>query len=1547
MPTIVHVPNVFDPDAREFHDVPAGTNLRDYLVESGLYARARRYPTIVALNAEELTEDQYDRELQRLDLVVVTTLAEDPATVVFGLALSTWAVIATVTVLALSIYMMTQEPDIPETADQKEGSPTYSISARGNKARLGSPKPVVYGEFRTYPDLAAHPFSEFENGEDEVLYQLFEVTQGQADIPAAQMRFEDTNLSNFGDYEVEVIPPGQKSTIYPSAVNLSSEVANIEINDAVVGPYAACAPAQKITRIAFDIVAPAGLYNQDREDGSLRNYTVKFRLEARAIDDNGVATGSWVTLGNESLSGNNRDAIRRTFTYPVAADRYEVRATRLTAKNDSQYISDMIQWSQLKGFLEDDTGITTTTRVAIKIRASEQIGNRALSKFNSVVKRKIQTWDPLLGWQVESLNANPVWVVCDILRANYGGDRADAYIDLAGMHSLAAQLDSEGVEFNGVFDTKGTVWDAITRVAQVARCVPVDRAGVIHLVRDSYSTMPAAMFTHRNIVKDSFTIDHIGVLEETSDSVNIEYFDKAEDYRPATVLCALPGSSAQTPRNVRYFGVTDRDQAFKLGMYLTAQNQYRRQKIRFDTGVEGYIPMYGDVVAVSHYMLGQEGADQVSGEIKAFDGVDLITLTEGISHLTNPYVIIRSLDGTPSSPLRVTAVADKQARILDAFSAGDLVFDSGYERPHFMCGEGSDYHALVKINKISPQSDNRIRIEGFVDNPLVYTAADGLQVPPIDVLPETSDIYPVVTNLQAQLLGTVDSPEVILSWEGKNSDHYQVEFSDDGGNEWLPLLPRPKEPRYNHFPEPGTLQYRVAGVNLFRSAWVSVVVDTTDVQFSPPPAITNLALAESFTGATLKLQWDSDTHDHRIVFSVSSVEKYADTFGGTTYELPAAVAQAHAMGRSFDVEVFAIAPNGKLATTSPLLSVSNPAPAALNNLTVEQVLGGGLAAFDWPADLDLAGISVWASTTTGFAPSSGNLVVSQTKNPVVDIALEDGTWYVVVAAVDVWGDTALNYSGEFTVEGGGALNITETDIQDDSISTPKLKANAVTASKIFVSTLSAIAANLGTITAGLLKTVSGTGKRVEIEGGSTLPFWIGNGSKSESNGVAYYKEADNSFTQRDPTTGFYVKTTPGGANPWVASSSDGSNFLRAKSDGTLEARGLTILDDTGAVLLASGTGLDWSDVSGIGRPEDNATVGADSTNLQTGTGVNQIYNSDFSNDMAGWLIWDQSGGDPDFSHGFDWVADWTLVSDSARTAYIRQSGDADSFVYDFQTGKAVISCSEGDRLEGFCYTGAHRCNVSVIIAWYDADGIYLSANTLQTNASEKAGGKYLADYKKTGGFAVAPASTASAKLLIRKQSTNSGQADSYAFFTMAYIGYATAAQAELSPWSDGAPKGAFATLNQITGSNISTYIANAAINNAQMGNASVNTLQLAGQAVTIPTSSYESAQYNLDATARNIRTVSYTSSGSPVVITATALFEIISGNFDWIRIRILRGTYPIFDTGNIAGITDWWAFQIRDVPAAGPVTYNLEVRCDQNNVLRVFNRSITALEVKR
>ena len=81
-------------------------------------------------------------------------------------------------------------------------SPTYSIGAQGNTARLDQAIAVQYGRLLVYPDFAAQPYVEFA-GNEQYLYQLLCLGAGDYDIE--EIRIEDTEISAFTEIETEIV----------------------------------------------------------------------------------------------------------------------------------------------------------------------------------------------------------------------------------------------------------------------------------------------------------------------------------------------------------------------------------------------------------------------------------------------------------------------------------------------------------------------------------------------------------------------------------------------------------------------------------------------------------------------------------------------------------------------------------------------------------------------------------------------------------------------------------------------------------------------------------------------------------------------------------------------------------------------------------------------------------------------------------------------------------------------------------------------------------------------------------------------------------------------------------------------------------------------------------------------------------------------------------------------------------------------------------------------------------------------------------------------
>ena len=95
---------------------------------------------------------------------------------------------------------------------------------------------------------------------------------------------------------------------------------------------------------------PRGLYYANTS-GGLDTRTIAWVVEARSIDDDGLALGDCRHFPAESVTAPTNTAQRRSDRYPVASGRYEIRLRRTDAKDTDARAGHEIRWQALKAFL--------------------------------------------------------------------------------------------------------------------------------------------------------------------------------------------------------------------------------------------------------------------------------------------------------------------------------------------------------------------------------------------------------------------------------------------------------------------------------------------------------------------------------------------------------------------------------------------------------------------------------------------------------------------------------------------------------------------------------------------------------------------------------------------------------------------------------------------------------------------------------------------------------------------------------------------------------------------------------------------------------------------------------------------------------------------------------------------------------------------------------------------------------------------------------------------------------------------------------------------
>lgn len=643
-------------------------------------------------------------------------------------------------------------------------SPTYSLTAQGNHARLGQPIPVVYGRHQIFPDFASEPFQEYVDNE-QFLHQLHVIGQGEFDVDSIILRIDDTPITSFEEVTTEVVAPGGSVTLFEADVVTAPEVAGQELKgpnqldageDGWVGPFTVCGTDRQADHIGIDILFSRGLYYANTS-GGLDSKTAEWVVEARAIDADGdpVGDGAWGQLGSESHTAATNTAIRLSFKYTVVDARYEVRIQRLDDKDTDARAGHEIRWGQARGYLTGEPDFGNVTLLAVKMRGTDNLSSRSSRLINAVVTRKLPIWNvESQTWSAPTATRSIAWAIADVCRAEYGAELSDMRLPLDELAALDTLWESRNNHFDAVFDTQMTVWEALGRIARCGRAVPILQGGRARIIRDGPQAVPVAMFNGRNIVKGSFKLQYIMPSEDTADAVTMEFFN-ARTWKPDettgrvrdddyTAWLTAEGKTdtaaartewaelADKPAKVQLFGCTDATHALEEAEYSAGDNRWRRRIATFRTELDGMIPTYGDLIAVVHDMprwgKGGEVVDWTADDIADPEAVPpwanaVLMLSEppvwaeGAIH----HIALRKRDGSPAGPFEVVAGANaNQVMLAEPMTVTPYV-GSQEERTYYSFGAGDAWARLCRVLSIRPrQGGEQVEITAVAEDARVH-----------------------------------------------------------------------------------------------------------------------------------------------------------------------------------------------------------------------------------------------------------------------------------------------------------------------------------------------------------------------------------------------------------------------------------------------------------------------------------------------------------------------------------------------------------------------------------------------------------------------------------------------------------------------------------------------------------------------------------------------------------------------------------------------------------------------------------------------------------
>ncbi len=680
----------------------------------------------------------------------------------------------------------------------------------------------------------------------------------------------------------------------------------------------------------------------------------------------------------------------------------------------------------------------------------------------------------------------------------------NSFIDWAGFCATPVSDGAGGMEpraeLNVVLDSTGTaLWDTVTKIAAIGFGTVI-KAGNRVKVKFHQAEPALQLFTMANIVKGTF-IERFMALKSRNNYFEVQFLDAANNYSQAVVSWQDPliftNEDSERRSTIQAYGCTKRSHATRLSTFYALTNRYLTRTIEFSAGMEAVVAEPGDVIDFQHDVPQWGFSTRVAPLASGEPSTTAVTLDEPMVVGVGTYqVVIMHGDGTKE--LRTITDAAGTYSTLHVSVAWTTT-----PQPDEVIAFGK-VNILTKpfrVVMVRRSSDLDVAVTAIEYDARIYDQSQTGTLVPVQysVLPDPGAPPPHVTDLRVIQLPNANTLHVSFTaptvisyatsyvYRQRNGAYEKLGESRSGGVDFTGF-------QYGEMVNITVASVSNRGVisNLLTAPSLTIVIRNQALVQSVglPPKVTGLELTDQgnntqFIGKHAKFRWRDRSNTSGAGLELLGYETMGIGAGGTdqafkdyrveiynaagtifrrrafvvdpsfiyTYEMNAE--DVGGVLRTFMIRVWQRDQFNRLSELPAELVVSNPPPALPNNLVVRPAFGYAIVQYDPLNELDIAGYKVWLSTTAGFTPDDTTLVYTGSNTFHSFSALANIPVYIKMAAYDTFGQDSLTFSPEFSTTPLGltsldlpAGSITETMIADDSIDTPKLRANAVTSDKV-------------------------------------------------------------------------------------------------------------------------------------------------------------------------------------------------------------------------------------------------------------------------------------------------------------------------------------------------------------------------------------------------------------------------------------------------------------------------------------------------------------------
>lgn len=493
--------------------------------------------------------------------------------------------------------------------DIKKVQTNPSLRGSTNNARMGGRLPILLGRHRVYPDVAALPFSSYDNN-DQYFHQLFCFGYNNVAIDMSSLKIGESLITNYNDYEVFQ----GLGTIYPSRVIEAGYCLELKNNGTATPIVRSTSTGCYLIHVG--IMAPNGIYCYDNEDRT--SETVSYRIEWRVPD------GQWVTAYEKTVTLNS-DKYREMFTIVPSGSsegRYEVRVTRTDTQSDSSTSCDSIYLDCIKSFTKnmatDDVKPVASPDdyrlLSVKLKATDQL-NGVIDDINAVCTLQARTWDGLGSgsshWTVGNAR-NPASAILYLLTDHKVNPSPvdDSIIDWESFEEFFEWCDDNNFTCDTVITGEYTNRQLCEFIASSNLAELRIQCDCISIRIDKAQVGVVQLFTPRN----AWDFEMERSFEDIPTDLVVKFNDASSGYVEAERLVSAGSNGSISfdvegtgeKQEIEAFGVTSAVHAARLGLLRLKELMSRSRTFSWKSDIEGIVCLPGDVVMIENdnFLLG-------------------------------------------------------------------------------------------------------------------------------------------------------------------------------------------------------------------------------------------------------------------------------------------------------------------------------------------------------------------------------------------------------------------------------------------------------------------------------------------------------------------------------------------------------------------------------------------------------------------------------------------------------------------------------------------------------------------------------------------------------------------------------------------------------------------------------------------------------------------------------------------------------------------------------------------------------------------------------